>query len=301
MITDEQRRERRAFIGSSDAAAICGVDPWRTASDVFLEKKGRVRPQKPGPALVVGRYCETGLLDWVQDSLTVAVSRDIAYVHPNGIMAANLDGLILDPDLRAIVEAKTAGLMAGRWVDAFGEPETDQVPDHVLIQATHQLAVVNAQPELDDVELVLVPALLVHRGFVLFRLRRNAALMAAVTEACERFTRDYLEPDVLPPEMPTLATLEALHRTEDTVPIADPIVAAWLEAKEVARVAGKAEDESRRILLAALGAAEAGACAAGVVSYREQTRKSYTVAETAFRRLHFQPATEAAAPRRRRA
>ncbi len=39
-ITNRQRKLRQDHIGSSDMAAILGVDPWRTAYDVWLEKTG---------------------------------------------------------------------------------------------------------------------------------------------------------------------------------------------------------------------------------------------------------------------
>ena len=33
-------KERRSGIGGSDAAAILGVSPWRTALDVYSDKRG---------------------------------------------------------------------------------------------------------------------------------------------------------------------------------------------------------------------------------------------------------------------
>ena len=45
-LTDAQLAERLTFIGGSDAAAVCGVNPYTTAFDVFQRYMG-VTPPKP--------------------------------------------------------------------------------------------------------------------------------------------------------------------------------------------------------------------------------------------------------------
>lgn len=44
MITESERELRTRYIGSSDAAAVCGLNPYRSAYDCWLEKTHRVEP-----------------------------------------------------------------------------------------------------------------------------------------------------------------------------------------------------------------------------------------------------------------
>ena len=45
MLTTEQLEARKAGIGGSDAAAIMGLSPWKTATEVYLEKRGEIAPE----------------------------------------------------------------------------------------------------------------------------------------------------------------------------------------------------------------------------------------------------------------
>ena len=41
----EWLEERRKGIGGSDAAAVAGLNPWRSAAAVYLDKVGEVEPE----------------------------------------------------------------------------------------------------------------------------------------------------------------------------------------------------------------------------------------------------------------
>ena len=47
-ITDEQRERRKTRLGSTDIAAILGVDHFRTAYDVYLEKTDKLEEIEAG-------------------------------------------------------------------------------------------------------------------------------------------------------------------------------------------------------------------------------------------------------------
>ena len=53
-LTDEQRAIRATFIGGSDAPSICGVNPWRSAHDVYLDKIGQGKPVIENEAMYWG-------------------------------------------------------------------------------------------------------------------------------------------------------------------------------------------------------------------------------------------------------
>lgn len=50
---------RKSHIGSSDIAAIAGLDPWKSAIDVWAEKTGRIPPKEDTDTLWFGRQMET--------------------------------------------------------------------------------------------------------------------------------------------------------------------------------------------------------------------------------------------------
>ena len=288
MIDNVQRAARRRYLGSSDAAAVCGRDPWRNAADVWAEKSGKLAPavDDPNPALELGRYLEGGILDWTANHLGVPIARDQWFTHPNGVCISNLDGLVLAAEPRAIVEAKVSGLLGPpRFLDDFGDAETDAIPQHVLIQVHHQFFCLRADPAYADVELAYVPVLLVHRGFVLFRVQRSPELCDALLDLELRFWRDHVLADVAPPdEPPALETLKRFVREPSkTVAIAPELVRDWQAAKATKKIAETEEQEGLRAVLVALGDAEAGTAGELTVTYLEQTRAAYTAPATTFR------------------
>lgn len=126
-------RERR--IGSSDTSAIMGFNPWKTAYDVWLEKTGRLTPGEiEGDQLEIGRMMEAPLIDWAAAKEGVKVLKNQLRVHADLPMSAQHDALIVGQPRG--MEAKTSGNSS-----AWGEPDTDQVPDLYNIQAHHQMIV----------------------------------------------------------------------------------------------------------------------------------------------------------------
>lgn len=301
MISPEQRRARRNYLGSSDAAAVVGKDPWKTPYELWLEKTGQLEEtdEPPSPAAELGNYLEPALLDWAAQQLGAPVERDIFLVHGNGLLSANLDGLSLHAEPPCVVEAKTVGLLGGTAADAWGDAESDAVPDHVALQAAHQLAVVNtASGSGEDVGWVLVPALLARRGFVMFRVQRDRDLEDALVEAELRWWTDYVSRGTPPPPEPSpaLAVLKRLRRTPGKTV---PVDAALIVAREAARAhrleAEKLDQNAQAALILALGDAENGEAISlpvngqhptrFFVTYRATERKGYSVAAATVRTL----------------
>ena len=48
-LTEKEWRRYRTFgIGGSDAAAVCGISPWKTARDLYEEKLNHLSPPEDG-------------------------------------------------------------------------------------------------------------------------------------------------------------------------------------------------------------------------------------------------------------
>jgi putative phage-type endonuclease len=301
-LTDAQRRERRGYLGASDAAAVVGLDPYRGPLDVYLEKTGQLIEEdlsSSNHAVELGMYIEPALLAWCSAQLGgVPIRLEESLVHPNGWQLANLDGLSLHSDPPCIVEAKTAGLLGtGASADEWGEAGTDAIPARYLLQIHHQFAVVNGTGGGDDfprIEWAVVPALLARRGFVLFRVMRDPDLEAVLCEAEARFWQDHVltrtAPEDGPP--PSLETLKRRLRVpEKAVPIDPALVTAYLTARDARLAADAAEETEKAHLLCALEDAEAGDAGTHRVTYLEQTRKSYVVAASTSRVLRVKDLT----------
>src|SRR6267142_895625 len=131
--------ERRTGIGGSDAAAILGLNPYATALDVWLDKKGIKIPGRPGreflwwgqalEAIIRRRYEETSGIRLVKPEAMLR--------HPqHDCLIASPDGLAVDGTRGW--EGKPANVrMAAQW----GEPGTDEIPQAYLIQCCHYMLV----------------------------------------------------------------------------------------------------------------------------------------------------------------
>ncbi|HCU25984.1 MAG TPA: hypothetical protein DF383_13280, partial [Deltaproteobacteria bacterium] len=86
--------QRKNYIGSSDAAAIVGVDPWKTSADVYFSKVQDIQESKPGEAAEIGILCEDAILKWFCKETRFKIIRNQFRVHDKGFMAAHLDAII---------------------------------------------------------------------------------------------------------------------------------------------------------------------------------------------------------------
>lgn len=283
MLTELQRVTRQKHIGSSDSPAILGVDPYRSAADVWLEKTGQAEGFAGNANTDRGNRLEPVLIQWAADELGVALGHDKLIVHPGGILCANLDGF--GPNF--IVEAKTSTDPA-EW----GKPGTDEVPERVIVQTHHAMAV-------SGLRLAYVPVLL--PGFRSFDFRMyevayNEQLGAAVVKSTERFWRNHVVPRVQPEDYrPSLEVLQRVRRVPNkTVPIEPLLVTSWHMAKQAVKDAAKWEEGAKTELLSAMGDAECGDAGSGmVVTYMETTRRAYEVAACTYRQLKLKAAKAA--------
>lgn len=284
MITADQALERRYHIGSSDIAAILGIDPYKTAADVYWQKVGNIPVDEDrsdvNDACNAGNFLEGPIKDWAESRLGL-IERDVYVEAEDGILAANLDGhLIGRPE---IVEAKTCNVVGySPERDQFGEEGTDQVPGRVLLQVQHQFYC--AGPEY---RVCHVPVLIGGRGFVLFRVERNDYLVNTVVERAMAFWNNHVIPRIPPTDsLASIDTLKLIERAPaEEVRVSDGLVEAYLTANAIKLETEKVAEAAKTELLNALGDAEIGVSSLGTVTYKMQHRKSYTVEASDYRVL----------------
>jgi putative phage-type endonuclease len=130
--------QRRSYIGATDAAAILGVNPYSSAHDVWLSKKGLTKDET-NIAMRHGTYIETFIAAEYERQSGVKVYRSKTYTHPKfPFFGCNPDREIVLNGRRGLLECKSVGYWASK---NFGQDGSDQVPEHYMIQCLWQLLV----------------------------------------------------------------------------------------------------------------------------------------------------------------
>ncbi len=262
MLTADQIELRKKGLGASDMAAVMGLDPYRSAGDVYLEKTGQLTELEETPAMQLGNLMEGGILDYAELQLG-PLKRNVYVKGPdfeNIPIASNLDAqIITDPDP---VEAKAYGIF--RRDDRWGDEETDYVPNGVLIQCLTQIYCT----ERDKCH---IAALLGGRGLQMFLVERNERMIKLILKAAIEFTECVRTKTPPPDSVPHLEVLKRVRREpEKVVDVASKLVQAWLDAKEANKEAEGEKEEAQAKLIAALGDAEAGRCPLGLFRYVQE-------------------------------
>jgi putative phage-type endonuclease len=180
---------RKQGIGSSDASAAVGLNPYKSRLELWLEKTGR----KPADDLAANDavYWGTVLEPIVAQEYSTKTQHKIRRVnavlqHPSEpFMLANLDREIINhPQGPGILECKTAGHFAVRqWEDG--------VPEWYQLQVLHQLAVTGRQ-------WADVAVLISGQEFRIYRIDRDEEMILNLIRL-EREFWQLVETDVQPP------------------------------------------------------------------------------------------------------
>jgi len=132
LITDQQRAARRFFIGSSDCAAACGIDPYKSRTRLWLEKTGRIEPEdlSENERVHFGNVLEPIVAAEFARRRQVSVTAATDTIF-DGYRSANIDYYVDEPE--AILECKTAGYwMRPQWAEGA-------TPPLYRLQLEHQL------------------------------------------------------------------------------------------------------------------------------------------------------------------
>lgn len=280
-LTPEQLEARRKYIGASDVPKILGVSPFGNAADVYWSKKGIDTPA--GPAAEWGTKFEPALLDEAEVRLGRALSRDIMVVNPHDErFCANLDAAAKDSGkFAALVEAKAHGLVGQPW--RLDEWSDEQVPQDVMVQA-------HAQMWATDMDHCFIVAFIPVTGFVWRTVERSDNLVEAIEIACGEFWDRHVLTDTPPDDIPSIEVARRLLRTPGkAVAVDDEIVRRCAALRRARSILDKTIERADAELLATMGDAEIAENEVAAVTYREVSRKGYTVEPKTYRRLDIRP------------
>lgn len=183
---------RKQGIGSSDAAAACGLNPYMSMLELWMIKTGRAKDKSEDMSIGVdplywGKQLEPLVAEFYQKQTQNKVRRVNAVLqHPDAdktFMLANLDYAVVGSDDVQILECKTTGAYGAKlWRDG--------VPLYVLCQVQHQLAVTGKQA-------AHICVLLAGHETKIFKVTRSESVIEHLVQAERHFWR-CVENDVPP-------------------------------------------------------------------------------------------------------
>lgn len=281
MITERQIEARRGGLGASDMAIVLGLSPFGSAWELVLEKNGKLDPRKDTASLDIGRALESVVLDWAEQQKPWRLERDPDTRHciAGSPILAHFDAIAIGEDGEDPMEAKTAGVLFDGIlkdpVHAWGEPWTDDVPDHIIIQCTSQLACTRSN-------VCWVPALIGGRGFAMYKVGRDQGLVDILRKEADHFWNTYVVPCKRPPSGPQATAESVLKRIrrqpDSSCAVPADMVERWLKAKADRKEVEKAEKDAKARLLEALGECDGGdGGTAGTVTYYQDKRGARTL------------------------
>lgn len=139
MSREEWLKARRAGIGGSDAAAVCGISRYRSPIDVFLDKTSDDPPAKEDNLqMKVGRGLEAFVAElWEEETGKKCQRRNAILQHDDyDFMLANIDRWVVGEN--AGLEIKTgSSYVKDQW-------EGGKIPPEYELQCHHYMAVTGA-------------------------------------------------------------------------------------------------------------------------------------------------------------
>lgn len=181
----EWLKYRKRGVGGSDAGAVCGLNPYRTAMQVYQDKISDEIEDIDNEAMRQGREFE----DYVARRFTEATGKKVRranvmfYDEKHPFMLADVDRMIVGEN--AGLECKTASpYMADKWEDG-------KIPMSYQLQCYHYMSVCNA-------EAWYIAVLIYGREFKFYRLERDEQIIADLIQIEQNFWENHVLKRIMP-------------------------------------------------------------------------------------------------------
>lgn len=199
MPRSEWLQARKNGIGGSDAGAICGLNPYVSPMQVFLDKTSDDISETDNEAMRQGRDLE----EYVAQRFMEATGKKVRKVNAilgspkYPFMQANIDRIIAGEN--AGLECKTASAYsAGHWADG-------QAPLHYVIQCQHYMAVTNT-------DFWYLAVVILGKDFKYIRISRDDEIIESLIKIEKCFWEDHVEKHIPPAPDGSTATDEFLKK-----------------------------------------------------------------------------------------
>lgn len=186
MDREEWLKYRKQGIGGSDAGAVCGVNPYTSAMQVFEDKTSDAISLYDNEAMRVGRDMENYVALRFTEATGKKVRRANAIFQDEDypFMLADVDRLVVGE--KAGLECKTVNLYsADKWKDG-------QIPEHYRIQCHHYMAVLN-------LDCFYIAALILGKEFLYRKIERDEEIIQNLRMTEKNFWENHVMKGIAPP------------------------------------------------------------------------------------------------------
>ena len=216
---EEWLKYRKRGIGGSDAGAVCGFNPYRTAIQVYQDKTSDSVEDIDNEAMRQGRELEDYVARRFMEATGKKVRRANAmfYDEKHPFMLADVDRMVVGEN--AGLECKTASpYMAEKWKD-------ENIPLFYQLQCYHYMSVCNA-------DTWYIAVLIYGREFKFYKIERDEKLIADLIQIEENFWKNHVEKRILP--------------EPDGSKLADSVIAEYFKESEAETIALTGFDDKLR-------------------------------------------------------
>nr|WP_309101655.1 YqaJ viral recombinase family protein [Fredinandcohnia onubensis] len=263
--------ERTKGIGGSDVGTILGLNKYRTAFELWLEKTGQVEPiQVDNEAIYWGNEMENVVAKEFEKRTGKKVRRaNFMFSHPNyPYLRANVDRFVVGES--SVLECKTASAyLAKEW-------ESDEIPDSYLVQVQHYLGVTGREKG-------YIAVLIGGNRFVWKEIERDEELIKMIFNATKHFWEYNVEQGI-PPELDGSSAAEQYlkekyDRAEKDKEIVLPaeykkLLEQYKQIKSDEKLIATAKKEVENKIKSSLEDAETGIAGDFIVTWKNQSRTS---------------------------
>lgn len=209
---------RKSGIGGSDAGAVCGVNPYSSAMNVFRDKTSEDVEELDNEAIRIGHDLEQYVAERFMEATGLKVRRsNFMYrskEHP--FMIADVDRLVVGED--AGLECKTASAYnADKWANG-------NIPLHYVMQCYHYMAVTGKRTW-------YIAAVILGREFTYRKLEWDDELVSRLIVVEGDFWENHVAKGVIPPPDGSKACDEVIAQYFHTAKKASPVELVGFDEK----------------------------------------------------------------------
>ena len=271
---EEWLQYRKMGIGGSDAGAICGLNPYVSPMQVFLDKTSAVQETEDKEAMRQGRDLEQYVAERFMEATGLKVRKaNYIFKHDEySFILANVDRLVVGEN--AGLECKTVSAYnADKWKEG-------KIPEHYQIQCHHYMLVTGATHW-------YIAAVILGIGFVYYKIQRDEEIIRYLADIESKFWKDHVLKNEMPAPDGSKACEEVLKKYFPKANSEPPVLLTQFKEKlerreEIVRLLEKLETEKNCIeqeIKVQMGEAERAECEkyqiqwSNVISNRIDTKR----------------------------
>ncbi len=266
MPREEWLKFRQKGIGGSDAATICGYNPYSSLIELWADKTGRISPKDDSEVMRQGRDLEEYAAQRFREATGKKVERQNKMFCHNDydFITANIDRRIIGEN--AGLECKTTSVFNK------SDFENGEIPLYYYCQCCHYMNVMGFDK-------MYLAVLVLSKAFYWFEIERDEKECKALLDAEINFWNTYVVPDVRPEpdgSESSKKVLQSIYQTqlENTavLPEEEDNAAKLIDVKARKKQLELEENELTQKLITALDGNTEGLTANYKFSWKKQKR-----------------------------